>query len=140
MTRFKKQQLIHDKVVKASANTYKIHEGVLIYINPSEEKNFFILSNGEKFYPDVVITDEENRILTVEEIETDDSVNENEKSQWIKYASFGIKFRLVVPKSKLTEAKNLTLGINNIEIQGYYFDLNGKIYWTDEKGHPLILK
>lgn len=137
MERSEKQKIIHDKIIKASANTYKKRRGIWIHVNPGEEKNFAVLSNDEEFYPDLVITDEENNLLIIEEIETDDSVNENEKSQWIKYASFGIEFRLVVPKSKLTEARNLTLGINNIEIQGYYFDLNGKICWTNELGYPL---
>lgn len=138
MARSKKQKLIHDKVVKAVANTYERRKGVLVYINPGEEKNFAVLSNDKEFYPDVVITDEEeNRLLIIEEIETDDSVNEDEKSQWIKYASFGTKFNLVVPKNKLTETRMLARGISNIEIQGYYFDPNGKIYWTDDQGSPL---
>lgn len=112
----KTTQSEHDKVVRASANTYTEADarGFKVSINPNGEKNFVMGGEGNKQYPDVCIWkpsspgSNSGDVSIIEEIETEESVTENEAEQWKDYASLGIQmFRLIVPKSKVSTAKQI---------------------------------
>jgi hypothetical protein len=66
----------------------------------------------------------------IEEIETDDSVNDREAAQWSDYGSLGIStFNLVVPVNRKNDALEIIRrkGISGItKLQGYYIR-NGRI-------------
>lgn len=81
---------------------------------------------NEDSFPDVIITDRNNTLIAVEEVETEDTVMEEEKQQWKEYAKFGVKFNLIVPEVKLSDALKLTYSINNVNVQGYRI-INGEI-------------
>ena len=96
----------HDKVVRASANTYgkKIAEGCQVGINPGSEHNVYLGGEGNPRYPDVVVWRPRSPGASsgtaeiIEEIETADSVTEAEADQWVDYgALFSGRFFLVVP-------------------------------------------
>ena len=112
----KTTQSEHDRVVRASANTYTDAgaKGFKISINPNGEKNFEIGSDSNNQYPDVCVWkpnspgSNSGTVKVIEEIETEESVNETEAEQWKNYASLGIEtFRLIVPKSKILTAKQI---------------------------------
>lgn len=119
----------HDLVVQRSATTYEdsIRTGHKISINPDGQKNQRIGGEGNEKYPDVVVWmpsspgSSSGTAKIIEEIETEESVNENEATQWKEYAGLGIPiFRLIVPKSKAAEAKAIVekkkIGVSDIWI------------------------
>jgi hypothetical protein len=57
-------------------------------------------------YPDIVAV-KDKTVVAIGEVETEESVNEEEARQWISYAAFKINFYLYVPKSKVSDAVNL---------------------------------
>jgi len=93
--RTKERQSEHDKVIEASASTWKRNPKNVVHTNPDGEQNFSV---NEDSFPDVVITDRNNRLLAVEEIETKDTITDEEKSQWEEYAGFGVEFNLIAQR------------------------------------------
>src|SRR2546427_12966390 len=99
------KQSEHDAVVSASARTYSgwANKGFKVSVNPNGQKNQFVGTSGSRLYPDVVVWEPHSsgsssgKAHIIEEIETDDSVNEQEAAQWAEYGSLGIStFNLVV--------------------------------------------
>lgn len=119
--RLPEKQTEHDRVITASAKTWQKNPVYVVHTNPNGEQNFPV--NGDQF-PDVIITDSNNKLLAVEEIETEDSVTVEESQQWSEYSRFGVPMYLVVPFPKINEATSLTKNMVNIKIQGYYFENN----------------
>lgn len=119
--RLPEKQSEHDRVIAASAKTWQKNPLYVVHTNPNGEQNFSV--NGDQF-PDVIITDSNNKLLAVEEIETEDSVAEEESKQWLTYSRFGVPLHLVVPAQKVNDAINLTRHMVNIKIQEYYIEDN----------------
>ena len=123
----------HDAVVEASGRTYASWSarGYGIATNPGGSKNGFVGPPNKVRYPDVVIWKPESpnantgTVAVIEEVETEDSVTDEEADQWADYASLGIEtFNLVVPRSKKLAAVEIIRkrGIVGItRVQGYYF-------------------
>ena len=108
-------QNIHNQVVRSSARTYTelIDQGYKVTINPGSEKNQWVDEN-EQLFPDVVVwkpnpqNPRKGTAIIIEEIETEDSVNQKESEQWLKYGKLQIdKFILIVPVKKVKEALEL---------------------------------
>jgi len=59
------RQSEHDKVVEASATTWRKNQSNVVYTNPSGKQNFAV---NRYSYPDVVVTDRNNRLVVIEEI------------------------------------------------------------------------
>jgi hypothetical protein len=93
----------HDHVIQAAYNNLdKINHRV--YTNPSQQKNTRI--NGQ--YPDIIITPfGDNTVKFVIEVETSESVNNNEVNQWKSYSKLGGTFYLLVPYSSKALAELL---------------------------------
>lgn len=83
----------HDSVIQTAYNNLdKINHRV--YTNPNQQKNTSI--DGQ--YPDIIITTaNDNTVKFVIEVETSDSVNNNEVQQWRTYSQLGGTFYLLVP-------------------------------------------
>lgn len=122
-TRDEEQQREHDFVVGASYKTWVDRGDVKAYANPGEEHNFSVA--GEH-YPDVVILDMHNNLYLVEEVETAETVTQDESEEWKTFAGFGVLLNLIVPEEKKEEALRLTQGIANIRVQTYTFK-NGQL-------------
>jgi hypothetical protein len=79
----------HDEVVAGIAGIY-VQRGFRAWANPGQEHN----QPYANVYPDVIVGLQDGpRIL---EVETEDSVNEAEASQWQEYGAL-FRFGLVVP-------------------------------------------
>ena len=104
--------LLHDKVI-AEAVKILNQEQFDIYTNPNLEKNAGINDN----YPDIILTEKgTNTVKFIIEVETTDSINQNEaENQWKKYATeINCTFYLLVPNNSINKANELCkkLGIN----------------------------
>ena len=128
----------HDAVVLASARTYADwkNKGFVVSVNPDGQKNQSIGSDQKPRYPDVLVWRpntpgaSSGRAHIIEEIETDDSVTEEEAGQWADYGSLGVEtFSLVVPVELRDDALEIIRrrGISGItRVQGYWVR-NGRI-------------
>jgi hypothetical protein len=136
--RLGEKQSEHDAVVSASARTYAgwANKGFKVSVNPNGQKNQFVGASESPLYPDVVIWEPHSsgsssgKAHIIEEIETDDSVNEREAAQWSDYGSLGIStFNLVVPAGRQGDAHEIIRrkGIAGVtRVQGYHVR-NGRI-------------
>lgn len=93
-------QNLHDKVVKDIAKSR--FDGIKydVYTNPNGEKNAYIGPEENKVYPDIVVLEkgyDRRTGIAIGEIETDDSINDNEAEQWSEYSSSVIPFYLYIP-------------------------------------------
>lgn len=106
------QQSEHDAVISSVKQIYLEH-GKFAWINPDGEKK----QPWNGLYIDVIaVENEKDTKAWVIEIETDDSVNENEAmEQWLNYdKTYTTQWHLAVPSNYETEAKRL-LQMHNIE-------------------------
>jgi hypothetical protein len=118
----------HDLVVQASADTYPATDTV--YTNPNGERNCPV--GG--VYPDIVALRGTGDLetVTIEEIETEDSVNSTERDhQWRRYAALGCTFHLVVPRTMLSVARDLIRGID-VDLLQWYVIENGQVYFGND--------
>lgn len=128
MSRLPENQKTHDAVVKDRAEAWRSTTGVTdVWTNPNGENT---TSLGEPpQYPDIII--EKDDKLVIEEVETSDSVTENESKQWEEYSKLGFRFNLLVPRWYGNEAKKIisARGISNIYLVEYWYE-NLKLHWT----------
>jgi len=138
-TRYYYGQTEHDRVVEASASTYSqlIQQGYQVTTNPGNQHNRYVGVDSQLF-PDVIVwrPDQHNpnkgQAIIIEEIETSDTVNQNEVQQWRNFAALGVsKFILIVPANYASEAHRLVL-LNNIRVTEiwYYSIQNNQVYFT----------
>lgn len=105
MYRATQKVTLHDKIIEivalANAETFEVR------INPSNEKNWYIDGDSERYFPDIILLPKgSSRSTIIIEVETDESVNEEHgREQWQPYASLGRKFYLLVPTASLNNAK-----------------------------------
>jgi len=119
--RAKEKQEIHDIVVsKVKSWLETNNKGCEVITNPSQEKNQHVIRGEDKVYPDVVYRPKSGELITrLYEVETEESVNEDEAKQWKLYNSGKSSFYLVIPKNKLVNAKKLVSDAN-FTIDGYH--------------------
>ena len=101
---------MHDEVIRKIVGHLNQRD-YDVYINPGQEKNAGINGN----YPDVVMTKKNERVVKfIMEIETEESVTENEASQqWKKYADeIKASFYIVVPNNLVSRAKEYCVKYN----------------------------
>ncbi len=100
MKKRKYSQKEHDRVIFASLNTYEKYwkQGYIVSINPGEKLCHDI---GGGHFPDLVVwtpsgnnegTFEDKNTLIIEEVETEETINEIEAKQWEGYAKFDATF------------------------------------------------
>lgn len=133
--RLNESQSEHDTVVRESAKTYSdmVSKGCKVAINPDGEKNQRVGPESNPRYPDIIVWRPENpysssgKAEVIEEVETADSVTEEEAKQWKDYGSLGIKFILTVPKGYAKEAARIVdaKSANVTEIWHYYSENGG---------------
>lgn len=137
--RYLHSQNIHDLVIRASRDTYTelTNQGYIVSINPSQEKNQYV-GTSKKYYPDLIvwrpnsIGSNTGTAIIIEEVETEDSVNQVEAAQWKEYANLKIsQFRLIVPvQSSATALQLITaMHIGVTEIWNYSFN-GDKVYFN----------
>src|SRR4030067_2320306 len=110
---------IHEKVLAESAKSYlKVTTEDKIQANFGFEQKYQI----EGKYPDLIVTFPSGEIV-IEKIETESTINESELTAWRELASLGHKFNLIVPLTKIEDAKDLVVGLPSVNVQAY--DISG---------------
>ena len=126
----------HDKAVKDIAVARFSYEENDTYTNPGGEKNAYVGPESNPQYPDIVVLEKgagRRTAVNIAEIETADSINEEESKQWDDYFQTGIPFYLYVPSGYSGTAKIL-LKNNRIVVAGlrtYNYDQFGRISITN---------
>ncbi len=101
MARSKDEQFLHDWVIrKIKEKNRRIYSEV--NINPADEQNFEI--NGK--YPDVVLVNH-GQVVSVIEVDTKESVDEQSTGKWKALSELGVKLTLIVPKEEQKKARDL---------------------------------
>ncbi len=101
MARSKDEQFLHDWVIrKIKEKNRRIYSEV--NINPADEQNFDI--NGK--YPDVVLVNH-GQVVSVIEVDTKESVDEESTGKWKALSELGVKLTLIVPKEEQNKARDL---------------------------------
>jgi hypothetical protein len=123
VTRSEEKQREHDLIVNTSYKTWIDRGDVKAFANPGEDHNFAVAGI---YYPDIVVLDKNNNLYLIEEVETEETVIQEEVEEWKQFSSFGVLLNLIVPEEKREEALKLISGISNIRVQTYTFK-NGQL-------------
>lgn len=116
-------QSVHDAALAAREAAWR-EDGryVQSWTNPGSQKNAGYSFGGVEQYPDLIVElrDEGRYQYVIEEIETESSVSLSDLSQWRNYAALPQPawFTLVVPTTKVAEARALARGLN-LFVAGY---------------------
>ena len=100
---------VHDKIISTLAKSLnKKHPNLIIRTNPSNLNQYGVTRKGiNTFYPDIYVTDKKS-VKEIYEVETENTITEEEcLNQWKVYGAGNSKFILVVPREKLSKAKEL---------------------------------
>lgn len=120
---------VHDKVI-AKIKAWKEGQGRYVVTNPGQEKNSegSVKRDDQTVYPDVVVRPKKGEPIDgLYEVETPDSIDEEEADQWKTYNAGKSSFYLVVPGGYVQKAKDLIRGFT---IAGFYY------YNTNLEIHP----
>ena len=108
------EQVEHEQVIAARVKQH----GLFYRVNANLDN----ASSGYRkdCYPDIIVIDKKNNVLFIEEVETESSLTENVRNEkWMRYSELGYPFNLIVPKSKIVEARQLLNGLNISRL--YYY-------------------
>ncbi len=101
MARSKDEQFLHDWVIRKVKEKYsRIYKEV--HTNPGEEKNFEFKGH----YPDVVFVNY-GQIVLIAEVETEETIGEEEVNEWKELSSLGVQLVLLVPKEVQNNARDI---------------------------------
>ena len=121
MARSKDEQFLHDWVIrKIKEKNRRIYSEV--NINPADEQNFEI--NGK--YPDVVLVNH-GQVVSVIEVDTKESVDEQSTGKWDALSELGVKLTLIVPKEEQKKARDLVWKnglVAKVDIKFFDVELN----------------
>lgn len=119
---------IYKKVLEDSAKSYlKVTTPQNIQTNPRGQKLHEI--NGK--YPDVIVTMKTGEIV-IEKIETESTVSQSQVPNWQELCALGHEFKLVVPLSKIEDAKALSTTVPNVNVQAYEV-VGDQIHWFGQR-------
>jgi hypothetical protein len=94
-------QDFHDTIIKTLKEIYSRRKDTIeVYINPGQEKNAAL----HGIYPDIIVKNQRGYLIF--EVETLDSVTEDESNEWSNISTLGT-FYLVVPDSYQEDATKL---------------------------------
>ncbi len=92
MGRTPDEQFLHDWVIRSLKAQFG-REYQEVHINPGDEKNYELKGH----YPDAVF-ENYGQVVMVIEVETAETVNEDEAKQWKEFSKLGAKLSVLVPK------------------------------------------
>jgi len=82
---------------------------------------------GKELFPDIVVLNgESGKLVTVVEVETETTVEQDEAQEWQRFSALGARFYLYVPRGLGAKADMLCRNLTISEIVQYYYD--GKHY------------
>ena len=101
MARSKDEQFLHDWVIrKIKEKNSRIYSE--ININPGDEQNYDLKGK----YPDVVLVNH-GQVVSVIEVDTTETVNEQSIDKWKALSELSVKLTLIVPKEEQNNARDL---------------------------------
>ena len=101
MGRSQDEQFLHDWVIRKIKDKYsKIYKEV--HTNPGEEKNF----KFKEHYPDIVFVNY-GQVVLIAEVETQETINEEEVKEWKELSNLGVQLVLLVPKEVQNTARDI---------------------------------
>jgi hypothetical protein len=101
MGRSKDEQFLHDWVLRKIKEKYsRLYKEV--HTNPGDEKNFEL----KGYYPDVVFVNY-GQIVLIAEVETQETINEEEVKEWRELSNLGAQLVLLVPKEMQNVARDI---------------------------------
>ncbi|HTW90362.1 MAG TPA: hypothetical protein VMH22_01455 [bacterium] len=124
------QQIEHDLVIEALIEQYSNSAKYNLFANPGTEQNVAV---GHQ-YPDVVVTERgSSKVRYVIEVETTDTIGDQELSHWRALAALGPPLYLMSPYAALADAGRLCSEAGLKCHHGYFI--------RDDKGRlKVILK
>jgi hypothetical protein len=107
------EQIEHDRIV--AARTEQLGLLFRVLADPEITKD----SSASGLYPDIIVIDDDHKIIYIEEVETESTLTEEVRNeQWTHYSRFGYPFNLIVPSTELLKARYL---IKGLKIHKLYF-------------------
>ena len=101
MARTTDEQFLHDWVTRKLKEKYsRLYKEV--HINPGDERNYDV----KGYFPDAVFINY-GQVVMIIEVETQDTVNEKEISEWKELSNLGVQLVLLVPKEFQNAARDL---------------------------------
>ena len=101
MDRTTDEQFLHDWVIRKLQERYsRVYKEV--HINPGEEQNYEVKGR----YPDAVCVNY-GQIVLVIEVETKETVTEQEVAEWKELSQLGVQLVVLVPKELLGVARDI---------------------------------
>ena len=98
-------QSIHDRVIQVVA---EVQRDFTTYTNPDGLHNTFVEIVGQQVYPDLILCSQAtNSIEHLIEVETAESVTEDESAQWALYAQGPGQFWLMIPSTSFGLAQEI---------------------------------
>lgn len=111
------QQIEHDLVIEATVEQFGNSAKYVLYSNPGTEQNVAV---GHQ-YPDVVVTEKgSSKVRFIIEVETTDTVGDQELNHWRALAGLGPPLYLLSPYAALADAERLCAGAGIKCHNGYY--------------------
>lgn len=113
-------QNLHDRAVKDIAKRRFDEIKCDVYTNPNGEKNACVGVEANPLYADIIVLEKgygRRTAIAIGEIETTDTINENEASQWTEYSATKIPFYLYVPAGYVKATTDI-LNKKGIKISG----------------------
>ncbi len=124
------EQVLHDRVITALKKTLfnypnDKHPNLKTHTNHPIKTHAVSNHIGGQFYPDLVVLDSRTeKVVSVVEVETVNTINENEAKQWLKFATLGENFYLFFPRGFGVKVKEFCQNISNAHCYEY---------WQEEK-------
>lgn len=107
------EQIEHDRIV--AARTKQLGLLFRVLADPEITKN----SPASGLYPDIIVIDDDHKIIYIEEVETESTViKKSRNEQWAHYSRLRFPFNLIVPSTELLKARYL---IKGLKIHKLYF-------------------
>lgn len=122
------RQAQHDAVLSKIAQGRWTRANGRVYTNPNGQKNFYVAYTDPRgvtqyVYPDIVFVEAASDLVThIGEVETADSVTDQEAWQWREYAATRATCYLYVPRGAVQAAKALLARVNGVRLCYYYYD------------------
>jgi hypothetical protein len=115
--RTEEEQTEHDLVIEAAAEQFAGSARYLIHQNPGTEQNVAV---GHQ-YPDIVVTERgSTKVRLVIEVETTDTVGDQELTHWRALSALGPPLYLLTPYAATADAERLTAEAGIKCHHGYY--------------------
>jgi hypothetical protein len=111
------EQIEHDLVIQAAIDQFAASAKYTVLGNPGNERNAGV---GHQ-YPDIVVTEKgTNRVKFILEVETSNSLDSSEVTQWRTYAGLGPPLYIIAPHLALPAVERMCASAAIKCHYGYY--------------------